>query len=195
MAETISITNRIISIVGFPWSGKSFLAIMMASTYPEDRIFANVDILEDGVRLSKRIKTLEDLELIQFSPIKGVLILDEMGVNVNSRRSMTDANLEFARIAMLGRKKNVDILTCAQLDGMADKYFRDLSAYTFEMQEPYFIKKNHPIFTAKIINRYKVLVKICRFDLIEFTELTGITYNSIENSIMDRTKKDNGVFL
>lgn len=101
MSETISITNRIISIVGFPGSGKSFLAVMMASTYPEDRIFANVDILEDGVRLSKRVKTLEDLEIIQFSPTKGVLILDEMGVNVNSRRSMTDANLEFAKIAML----------------------------------------------------------------------------------------------
>jgi hypothetical protein len=32
---------------------------------------------------------------LEYSDVKGVLVLDEMGVNANARRSSSDANMEF----------------------------------------------------------------------------------------------------
>jgi len=51
--------------------------------------------MRDGKRISKRINDIDDLDLVQYDDRKGILILDEMGINANSRRSMTDANLKF----------------------------------------------------------------------------------------------------
>lgn len=175
------IQNKIISIVWFPWSWKTFLATFLSIWYPTDRIFGNIDIMRDGKRISKRINDIDDLDLVQYDDRKGILILDEMGINANSRRSMTDANLKFWETAMLWRKKNVDIINCAQLNGMADKYFRDLSTYTFEM-DSYFESSNYLMFKAKILNRAGRLIKSMKFDLFQLDKLSGYTYNTLESS-------------
>ena len=175
------IQNKIISIVWFPWSWKTFLATFLALWYPQDRIFANIDIFHEWKRISKRIHDIDDLDLVTYDDRKWLLILDEMGINANSRRSMTDANLKFWETAMLWRKKNVDILNCAQLNGMADKYFRDLSTYTFEM-DSYFESANYLMFKAKILNRAGRIIKSMKFDLFQLEKLAWLTYNTLESS-------------
>ena len=46
---------------------------------------------------------------------------------------MSESNMEFGRLAMLGRKKNVNIIVISQLERMTDVYFRELSEYSFTM--------------------------------------------------------------
>ena len=64
----------------------------------------------------------------------------------------------------------MDILNCAQLNGMADKYFRDLSTYTFEM-DSYFESANYLMFKAKILNRAGRIIKSMKFDLFQLEKL------------------------
>lgn len=182
----VIVQNKIISIIWFPGSWKTFLASFLAVWYPEDRIFANIDIFKNGKRISKRIDSIDDLHLVNYADEKGLLILDEMGINANSRRSMTDANIKFWETAMLGRKKNVDIVNCAQLNGMADKYFRDLSTYRFEM-ESWYERFDYLMFEARIFNKHNALVKIAKFDLMMLEELAWIKYNTLESSRIDKS--------
>lgn len=62
--------------------------------------------------------------------------MDEGGVNNNARRSSSDANMEFGKLAMLGRKKNMDIFQISQLERMADVYYRELSECSIQMTKP-----------------------------------------------------------
>jgi len=181
------IQNKIISIIGFPGSWKTFLSAFLSFGYPVDRIFANLDIKKYNKQVSKRINNIDDLQCIKFNERKGLLILDELGINANSRRSMTDQNLKFGEIAILSRKTNTDLINCAQLNGMADKYFRDLSTYRFEM-ESYFERKDYLMFEAKVYNKHNALIKIVKFDLFKVEDYTGITYNTLESSRIEKSE-------
>ena len=178
---SVIVQNKIVSVIGFPWSWKSFLAAFLSYWYPKDRIFANFDVYIDGKRVNKRISSIDDLHLVQYADRKGILILDEMGINANSRRSMTDANLQFWEVAMLWRKKNVDIVNVAQLNGMADKYFRDMSVYRFEMTQ-WFERPWYLLFEATVYDRYNTVVSKPTFDLFQLEALTWITYSTLESS-------------
>lgn len=89
---------------------------------------------------------------------------------------------------MLGRKLNVDIIICAQLGRMVDVYFRELANYRFEMHA-WFEKKDYLMFEAKIYAHWDTVHKVTRFDLFEFTRLTGNTYNTLETSRIDKKSK------
>jgi len=73
MAQIIQ--NKIFTIYGKPGTGKTFFATMLASAYR--RIYANVVIKRHGKVVSNQIENISDLEYIQFSPIKGIVIIDE----------------------------------------------------------------------------------------------------------------------
>lgn len=178
---SVIVQNKIISVIWFPGSWKTFFATMLAFWYPDDRIFANIDIYRYWKRISKRIRDLDDLEHVVYNDRKWILILDEMWINANSRRSMTEANMKFWEVAMLWRKKNVDIINCAQLNGMADKVFRDLSVMRFEM-DSYYKSKNYLMFEANVFNKYWIKYKKIKLDLFQLEELTGLTYNTLESS-------------
>lgn len=143
------------------------------------------------MKINKSIVELEDLEDIPYNDQKGLVIIDEGGLNVNARRSNTDANLEFAKLGILGRKKNVDIIIIAQLDIMVDKYFRMLSTYSLTM-DSYFESKDKLMFTFRVTNRFGNIVGEKQFDLFEFSKRTGMTYDTKETSMIDRTKKKKG---
>jgi hypothetical protein len=50
------------------------------------------------IKKSNRIECVGDLENIDYSDQKGIAILDEGGINISSRRSMSDTNLEFLKL-------------------------------------------------------------------------------------------------
>ena len=83
--------------------------------------------------MSNTIQNIDDIEKIQFSNIKGIVILDEGGINVNARRSSSEQNMEFGKLGMLGRKKNVNIIVISQLERMTDVYFRELASGSITM--------------------------------------------------------------
>lgn len=81
----------------------------------------------------------------------------------------------------------MDIIIIAQLDIMVDKYFRLLSTYTLEM-DSYFESKDKLIFTFRITNRFGNKCGEKQIDLFEFSKRTGMTYDTKETSVIDRTK-------
>ena len=90
--------------------------------------------------------------------------------------------MEYAKLWMLGRKKNVDIVIIAQLDYSIDKYFRDLSYCSLYM-DSFFIKKNYLYFEATIY-RKDYLVWKKEFDLFYLVQKTFFNYNTLEESII-----------
>lgn len=183
------IRNKIILILGRPGEGKTFLAHFIASNYR--RIYSNVNFLdENGNTVNNHIDDIEDLKKIEFHPEKGVVVLDEWGVNINARRSASDDNRIYGELGMLGRKLNADIVICAQLGRMIDVYFRELANYIFEMHA-WFDRKDYLMFEARIYGSGgENIIKVCRFDLFEWVRLTGFTYNTLEQSrIKGKEKK------
>ena len=61
--------------------------------------------------------------------------------------------MQYARLGMLGRKKNVDIIIVAQLERSVDVYFRELSTYSIDMRS-YFEGKGRIMFEATVKGRY-----------------------------------------
>lgn len=184
------IRNKIILILGRPWEGKTFLATFLASHY--ERIYSNVNIVKNWKNISSFISSIDEIQNIKFSEKKGVILLDEWGVNVNARRSQSDDNRIYGELGMLSRKLNVDIIICAQLWRMVDVYFRELANYVFEMHA-WFDRPSYLMFESRIY-RYngegKSLIKIARFDLFAWTKISWITYSTLETSKIQSSKKN-----
>lgn len=176
------IQNAIYGIYGLPWSGKSMLAMTLASIY--QRIYWNLEIKKNGFVVSNQVANVSEISRIPFNKKKGVVILDESGLNINSRRSADDANLEFWKLAMLSRKKNVDIFVIAQLDYSVDKYLRDLSVYTFNMSSYFW--DSGLMFSIMIKDRFGQILGNKEIDMIEYMRLTGYSYETLDESVIDR---------
>ena len=71
---------------------------------------------------------------------------------------------------------------------MIDVYFRELANYRFEMHA-WFEKKDYLMFEAKIYGSGDSIMKIARFDLFEFSRLTGVSYNTLESSRIEKKSK------
>lgn len=152
------------------------------------RIWSNIDVygIKNGrpTKINRTIKRIEDLAFIKKGDRKGLVIIDEGGLNMNSRKSMTKANLDFAELGILGRKLNVDIIVIAQLDFMIDKYFRKLASYTFEM-DSYFVGKDKLMFKFRVVNRFGGVVVEKEIDMFRFSQITGMKYDTNETSKID----------
>lgn len=168
----------------------------MASNYR--LIYSNFEIFKGEVdingsmlyehKVSNDIKTMSDIEKIEYNEVKGVVVLDESGLNINSRRSASEDNMEYARLGMLGRKKNVDIIIIAQLERSVDVYFRELSTYTVEMKS--FWEGSNMQFEVTAKNRYGTTISVQHVDLIKWANKENYRYNSLESSeIQKKVKK------
>lgn len=181
-----AVKTRIIGIYGLMGSGKSMMACVLWSLYR--RIYSNMDISRFSGLVSNRIHSVRDMERIKFSTNKGVLILDESGINANSRRSSSDDNLEYGKIAMLSRKKNIDIFVIAQLDYSADKYLRDLSEITFHMNSYFW--EGGLMFSAMVKNRFGQIMGEKNFEMLRYLEMTGYNYSTFEESIIKDSRSN-----
>lgn len=120
--------------------------------------------------------------------------MDELGINGNSRRSASDDNLELAKLPMLGRKKKVDIIAIGQLLYSIDKYFRDLAEIIIEMRS--FWRGKKLMFEATVYRggtqcEAKDILNVWEFDLIFWSDWTGIKYDTLERAILaKKTKPD-----
>lgn len=185
------IKNKIIWVYGDPWSWKTMITLFFVAYFflcNHRRIYSNVDYYYWDTKINHSINNLYDIQKIKFSPKKGLLIIDEGGLNINSRRSSSKENLEYSKLAMLWRKKNIDIVLVAQLDYSIDKYFRDLSFASLHLHS-FFTWVDYLKFEAKIYKKdYFVGAK--EFDLFRLIKGTKFNYNTLEESEIDKTNHD-----
>ena len=167
--------------------GKTFFSVMMASHYR--RIYSNFDITLRWKSVTNIFTEKKQLQKIEYSDTKGIILLDEEWLNNNSRRSSSESNMEFAEVLVLSRKKNVDIVTISQLERMKDVYVRELSSYGVEMIDPVWVTKKKIIFQYDIY-RWDTYEGTKVVDLIEWTERTWYEYNTLDDSVMQGIKKD-----
>lgn len=177
------IQNAIYWVYGLPWSGKSMFGMMVASLYP--RIYGNLEIRRFWRIVSNQCANIEEIERIPFWKEKGVCVIDEAGLNVNSRRSSDDANLAYGKLGMLSRKKNIDIFVIAQLDYSVDKYLRDLSSFTFNMSS-FFESWEGLKFSTMIKDRFWQILWAKELDMLEYMRISWYSYQTLDESIIDR---------
>lgn len=183
------IQNKIITIYWKPWSWKTLLSLFFASFYCRkgSKIYSNVDYFFNKKKINETIKDIKDIKKIPPQSQKWLVVVDEWWVNINSRRSMSDDNIELWQLWMLSRKKNIDIIVIAQLDYTIDKYYRDLSRSSFYMRS-FFIKKDYLIFEADIFKNDNFFWKL-ELDLLFFIKNSLYSYDTAEESIFKKTKK------
>lgn len=177
--------NRLIYITWLPWSWKSFMAMFLSSFY--EWIISNYKIYNNWVQINEDIKDMNDIENIENVWYKRCCILDEWWLNINARQGMSSENLDFIRLWVLSRKKNIDIIVISQLERLLDVAIRELCEFSFDMNS-YFSWKEYLMFDCKVKNRYWYLVKNMKVDLIKFTRNYFWEYNTEETSII---RKDN----
>jgi hypothetical protein len=77
------------------------------------RIYSNTPIYKNGELINKPLN-IDSLESIRFSYTPGIIIVDEAGLNFNSRKGMSTANEKFSELQFLMRKVNCSIIWIAQ---------------------------------------------------------------------------------
>lgn len=187
---------KIINLTWKPWYWKTFLALLFASYYHEKywkkaRIYSNVDFYHNYIKLNKSIKTLTDIDLIEPNDyIPWLVVIDEVGLNVNARRSMSDQNLDITtKLGALARKLNVNVVYIWQLDRMLDVYLRELAFININMLKPTKdpdYTDGRLIFHSELTN-WKKHIWFKDFYLFTLLDL-WYKYNSMEKSIIEKDK-------
>lgn len=191
--------------------GKTLNAIRLAlDDRYNGRIYSNVDIFKDGESLlikrdkdgnvtgSNKITTFDQLDKIRFSYTHWIILLDEAGINANSKDSHTLESRLLQKVLFLAGKKNCSVVWIAQRYESIDINARVLADIIIEVRKIRRWKK-HPLFQlTKQKQKFSRLEYVQRYqiDTITMNNIDGITYDTLEESVMDKkerkkkTKKD-----
>jgi len=133
--------NYIIYCAGSMGYGKTMLATIMTLSERYKYVFANylIEGLErhnKKFQLVKTFKEVQDIQNREDKEEKGVLIIDEVNINLPNTWYMSKQNTELAKFAILSRKANIDIiLTWVDFFSM-DVRFRRIVHTLFNMEKP-----------------------------------------------------------
>ena len=187
MSDHKIVKNHIYMISWLPGTGKSFFASYLASNYRI--IYSNLEIKNQfWFVVNNKIKSIKDIQFIEYHDDKGILITEEAGVNVSSRQSMSEENIEFSKLTKLSRKKNIDLIYISQLRRNVDIDIREMAIYKFEMNA-YFIEKNRLMFEITIYDRWDKLLWVKEIDLTTWAEVYWWSYDTLEDSILEPKEK------
>jgi hypothetical protein len=160
------------------------------------RIFANFEIYKNEKfekiywkkkeiykrMINNLIRTYEELNNIQYSDNKWVLIIDEAWINFNSRNSMSKMNKKFNELMFISRKKNLDIIIIWQLFFTIDKVLRQLSTYNFVMNWKKW--ENFEYFIYKNTTFGEILLWTKKINLLKILSNLQLEYNTLDVSIL-----------
>ena len=96
--------------------------------------------------------------------------------------------MEFGKLGMLGRKKNVDIIVISQLERMTDVYFRELSTASFKMRS-WYVSADKLMFDFSLLDADGNDQWTKFVDLFEWAKQTGYSYDSLESSTIKKDTK------
>lgn len=181
----VIVQNKIIMVTGLPWSWKSFFACFLASFYRE--IHSNLTISHRWKQVSNDMWNISQIKNIGFSPVKGCILIEEAGINLSSRTYMSEQNMEFSALWMIGRHKNKDIIVIAQLARTVDVNIRELCQYRFDMRS--WRVGSGLMFEMTIYDRWGNILGSKEIDLIAWSKMTGYEYSTLEDSIIEKKPK------
>lgn len=171
-------------------NGKTAMALSFAMDYT--RVYSNFSIYHNKKQVNKTIDSFSDLKNIRFSRERGLIIIDESGLNYSSRKALTKTNSFLTELLFLVWKKNCDLIWIAQRFESIDINARVLSTLIIEMKKirrynrpPIFIitKKKQVKAELKFVLQYK-------FDIIQYMENLWYTYNTLEESKLKWKKEE-----
>jgi len=163
--------------------------------YP--RIYSNVNIYQENKKgeknsIVKYLKDYQSIRNIRFSYTPWILIIDEAGLNANSKDWQNKDNRILQEVLFLIWKRNLSLIWIAQRYESVDINARALVDLVLEMKK---IKrgKKHPIFIVtkkkqvwsqlKFITSYKL-------DSISIMNHYKISYDQLEESKLESTPKE-----
>lgn len=114
--------NALIMITGGTGSGKSYSALRMAEEYASDR---GTEFLVAG-NVAFNVESFMYILNMLKPPSGSVLVFDEFGVGMSSKRSLTTANTIFGFLLQTFRHKNYIVIFTSPHLGFIDKTARVL---------------------------------------------------------------------
>lgn len=178
------------------WSWKTLMAINIAVNDWPKRIYSNFDIYKNWNLLNHRLEDVKEVEKVRFSFTPWVIMIDEAGINANSKDTRAEANRILQEVLFLVRKKNCSLIWISQRFESIDINARVLSELIIEMKK---IRRywRAPTFIAtrqKQKGTRLEFVQQWRIDSIEMMRRGWLTYNTLEASkfkkINKKTKKE-----
>lgn len=182
-----SIQNRIYLVSWLPGTGKSIFIRFLCNFYPI--IYSNLEMKTNGIKINNTILNIDDIIFVPYDDEKGIVVMEESGINVSSRLSLTEENREISKLCMLSRKKNKDLIFATQLKRNVDINIREMSIYKFEMNSHFDDEKERLVFDVTIENQYDQILWNKELDLIYWCDKYNCTYNTLEDSILVKDTK------
>jgi len=203
ISENITEEIDMVTII-FHWKmrkGKTINAINLSQDKRYNgRIYSNVNIYKNWKSIliktdefgeiisNKFITTFEQLDKIRYSKVHGLIIIDEAGLNANSKDSHTLESRVLQKVLFLAGKKNCSLVWISQRYDSIDINVRVLADLIVEVRKKYY-KPNHPKFML-IKQRQKFArlewIQAYNIDTITLNNINKISYNTLQESIMDR---------
>lgn len=191
--QEINMKTRI--LYGKMRRGKTLTGIRIALDFKK-RIYGNVNIYKEikGEKklICKRLQTFKEFNAIRFSYEPGVILIDEVAINANSKDSASNTNRILHEMLRLAGKKNCSLVFISQRYKSIDINFREMADHILEIKKFYVNNRPHPVF--KIIKQRQSgerLKFICAYnnDTISEFKREGISYNTLEVSRITEEKK------
>lgn len=187
-----NIDTETIIIYGKMRNGKTMLAVCLSQDIRRNkRIYSNVSIYKNWKKINHDIKNYYDLAKINMSFTPWIVIIDEAGINVNSKDWRKKENRSMQDFLFLVWKKNCSIIWIAQRFESIDINARVLADYIFECK-----KLNYEVPKFIITKKKQILWRTWLdyqqqfdFDMISFLKNSNITYNTLEESKISEYQK------
>ena len=179
-------------------SWKTTISLELAVENWEKRIYSNFSIFKNWKQINREIKSTQQVLNMRFSYTPWVIIIDEAGINANSKDGMSKDNRALIEALFLARKFNCSFIWVSQRFESIDINARILADIILKMQK---IRRweLHPLFTATrqrqewskllMVNQHKI-------DTIAIMKYDKLTYNTLETSRFEsgkeiKTKRNN----
>lgn len=187
------IDTKCIIIYWKPRNWKTILAVTIWYESYRKRIYSNFNIYRKWVSINKKFNTFAEVSNIRFSYEHGVIIVDESGINVNSKDGRTDTNRTMQEILFLSGKKNCDMIMIAQSYESIDINFRRNAQAIFYVEKikRYWRKPTFKVERQVPDGEKMRVIATWEVQTLDIMDYYKITYDTLEESRMTKkTKKE-----
>lgn len=185
----MEIDNKIIIVYWKMGQGKTLIALLMSVLDFWDRIYSNIAIKIKEKQISVNISDRKTIDEIVFDPKPWVIIIDEWGINYNSRRSTSLDNQFISELVFLSRKKNCSMIFISQRFESLDANVKTLADLILKMKKlRVWNKLFFEVEKQKYIKKNLLTIQKFRVDILEIFNIKNISYNTLETSKIDVKK-------
>lgn len=182
--------NYVFSIIWERWAWKTQLASILASDYWV--VYSNFQLKIENTKVYKYDWTLNFREdgpylwniKLEKSDNKEIILVDEAGVNYNSKKSQSKENMDFSEFVIVSRKFNKDLVFITTQDYSINKDFRFETNFRFNCIKKFDEENNFYTLVEKLkLNRNKWNIELIddyKMYWLALMELKGIEYDTTD---------------